>query len=269
MLFTNVAQEWVTISYSFTLPEDFSVLTDESKSQFLSFSFVSGKLSGDSHPAPLIVDNVSLVDLTVKSQAQKAHSRYAAVDSYTLPTEEAAYTRFESLNGRYLDLYDLSQTTDASMVAQLVSEGWRYATQAELTDLVSFTGNNGGAVLKLANNSWFNGETDGRYTLLTETDNGDYSVEVVSYGVGAVEENAGVTLGDDYVTAVLVREIDSDDDGTPDTLDAFPFNSAEQADADNDKLGDNQDLDANNDGVLDANPLSFAEIQDITLVQPA
>ena len=28
------------------------------------------------------------------------------------------------------------------------------------------------------------------------------------------------------------------------------------------KLGDNQDLDANNDGVLDANPLSFAEIQD-------
>ena len=113
----------------------------------------------------LIVDNVSLVDLTVKSQAQKAHSRYAAVDSYTLPTGETPYTRFESLNGRFLDLYDLSQTTDASMVAQLVSEGWRYASQAELTDLVSFAGNNGGAVLKLANDRWFNGETDGRYTL--------------------------------------------------------------------------------------------------------
>ena len=64
-----------------------------------------------------------------------------------------------------------------------------------------------------------------------ETDNGDTGrgCQLWCWCRG---RNAGVTLGDDYVTAVLVREIDSDDDGTPDTLDAFPFNSAEQADAD-------------------------------------
>ena len=44
---------------------------------------------------------------------------------------------------------------------------------------------------------------------------------------------------------------DDDDDGVPDTHDAFPLNWSENVDTDRDGVGDNADTDDDNDGVAD------------------
>ena len=48
-----------------------------------------------------------------------------------------------------------------------------------------------------------------------------------------------------------VCDTDDDNDGTPDTEDAFPLDPTEDTDTDNDGTGDNADTDADNDGKLD------------------
>lgn len=52
------------------------------------------------------------------------------------------------------------------------------------------------------------------------------------------------------VTGVVSR-IDTDKDGVPDYMDAFPLDGLEYADADGDGIGDLADNDDNNNGVLD------------------
>ena len=47
------------------------------------------------------------------------------------------------------------------------------------------------------------------------------------------------------------EDLDDDNDGAPDTADAFPFDPAEQADLDGDGTGDNADRDDDADGVAD------------------
>ncbi len=46
--------------------------------------------------------------------------------------------------------------------------------------------------------------------------------------------------------------VDSDGDGVPDTIDAFPHNPKEWKDTDHDGIGDNEDTDDDNDGLTDA-----------------
>ena len=48
-----------------------------------------------------------------------------------------------------------------------------------------------------------------------------------------------------------ICDLDDDNDGVPDTEDAFPMDSTETTDNDGDGLGDNMDLDDDNDGFLD------------------
>jgi Ca2+-binding RTX toxin-like protein len=52
-----------------------------------------------------------------------------------------------------------------------------------------------------------------------------------------------------YLDFVTTEPADSDDDGVPDHLDAFPLDAAETADIDGDGIGDNSDTDADNDGL--------------------
>ena len=52
-----------------------------------------------------------------------------------------------------------------------------------------------------------------------------------------------------YLDFVTAEPADSDDDGVPDHLDAFPLDAAETADIDGDGIGDNSDTDADNDGL--------------------
>ena len=56
--------------------------------------------------------------------------------------------------------------------------------------------------------------------------------------------NDGDTQGD-------VCDLDDDNDGIPDSQDAFPNDSSESIDTDGDGIGDNADPDADNDGILD------------------
>lgn len=58
---------------------------------------------------------------------------------------------------------------------------------------------------------------------------------------------------------------DDDNDGTPDSNDAFPFDSSESKDTDGDGTGNNKDTDDDNDGVSDVEdvfPLDANEVKD-------
>ena len=48
-----------------------------------------------------------------------------------------------------------------------------------------------------------------------------------------------------------VTDVDDDNDGVIDTLDAFLFDAAEPVDTDADGIGNNTDLDDDNDGVIE------------------
>jgi len=69
----------------------------------------------------------------------------------------------------------------------------------------------------------------------------------------------GVSNIDEYLSGFdpLSLNADSDGDGRPDDVDAFPENSAEWADFDRDGTGDNADLDDDGDGALDADEISL------------
>ena len=54
----------------------------------------------------------------------------------------------------------------------------------------------------------------------------------------------------------LVGVKDSDGDGVPDHLDEFPLNANEVSDVDGDGIGDNQDTDSDNDGIVDAQEIA-------------
>ncbi|MCK4831029.1 thrombospondin type 3 repeat-containing protein, partial [bacterium] len=61
-------------------------------------------------------------------------------------------------------------------------------------------------------------------------------------------------------------DTDDDNDGVPDSSDAFPTNPAEYLDSDSDGIGDNSDSDDDNDGVPDINdtfPTNSAEHSDL------
>jgi len=67
-------------------------------------------------------------------------------------------------------------------------------------------------------------------------------------------------------TATIVGAADTDNDGVPDSQDAFPDDPTETTDQDNDGVGDNADTDRDNDGVRnihDAFPDDATEWQDI------
>ena len=64
----------------------------------------------------------------------------------------------------------------------------------------------------------------------------------------------------DFDSDGIVNSLDPDDDndGTPDTQDAFPFDASETTDSDGDGIGDNADTDDDGDGILDTNESSVA-----------
>ena len=62
----------------------------------------------------------------------------------------------------------------------------------------------------------------------------------------------------DYIKSIK----DSDNDGFVDTTDVFPSDATEWSDADGDGIGDNLDLDDDNNGVLDSDEAGFGNVID-------
>ena len=62
----------------------------------------------------------------------------------------------------------------------------------------------------------------------------------------------------DYIKSIK----DSDNDGFVDSTDVFPSDATEWSDADGDGIGDNLDLDDDNNGVLDSDEAGFGNVID-------
>ncbi|MDH5692026.1 MAG: LamG domain-containing protein, partial [Gammaproteobacteria bacterium] len=84
----------------------------------------------------------------------------------------------------------------------------------------------------------FGAQDDGTYPFFGEID----EVYLYNYAITPAEILALSTAG---------QEPDTDGDGVPDSLDAFPLDPLEWADNDNDGIGDNADTDDDNDGMPD------------------
>ncbi len=82
-----------------------------------------------------------------------------------------------------------------------------------------------------------------------------------------VDDLPDITFLDNYIylKSTVQNEADSDGDGTPDNLDAFPLDPSETTDTDGDGVGNNADTDDDNDGVSDSEdafPLDSTETVD-------
>jgi hypothetical protein len=82
-----------------------------------------------------------------------------------------------------------------------------------------------------------------------------------------VGETPDITLRDNYIylSSTVQEEADSDGDGTPDNIDAFPLDPTETTDTDGDGIGNNADIDDDGDGTNDSEdafPLDATEALD-------
>ena len=78
-------------------------------------------------------------------------------------------------------------------------------------------------------------------------------------------DNASVPSDNDGDMVCDVMDLDDDNDGTEDSLDAFPMNNTEDTDTDMDGIGNNADTDDDGDGIadlVDAFPLDGTEYTD-------
>ena len=80
-------------------------------------------------------------------------------------------------------------------------------------------------------------------------------------------ETPDITLRDNYIylSSTVQEEADSDGDGTPDNIDAFPLDPTETTDTDGDGIGNNADIDDDGDGTNDSEdafPLDDTEALD-------
>ncbi len=86
-------------------------------------------------------------------------------------------------------------------------------------------------------------------------------IERNSDPLGVSEDFDGDNIANDSDT-------DDDNDGVPDSLDAFPLDASESLDSDRDGIGDNEDIDDDNDLILDTDdrfPLNPEESLDLDL----
>ena len=108
---------------------------------------------------------------------------------------------------------------------------------ATIADLFTVDRHTGAITLNQAPNidTPLDADTDNDYTLSLTASDG-YSVSSIT-----------------VIFRIYRDDGDADDDGTPDTNDAFPFNPAVVVDYDGDNIGDQLDPDDDNDGVDDVN----------------
>ena len=96
---------------------------------------------------------------------------------------------------------------------------------------------------------------NGKISVFEGVVEGNYKLEFLPVLGYAKPESIHITLSKASLekSYSVVYKVDTDNDGTPDSLDAFPNNSDESVDTDHDGIGNNADADDDNDGFLDAN----------------
>jgi hypothetical protein len=229
----------------------------------------------------LSFDDVALVALDTNRQLKLA-SRAANDSTYTSDDANNYWTA-DNLNGNKLDVMRTSategfgssdnvslrpQATFTEIDVAIATDGWRYATEAELTELVAFYANDSQAYLDISGGEWSADQSQEHTVLVVPVanstgDNRDVNaVEITANGIGVVHPLTTLDLSDIRYVAVVVRDVDTDADGVFDNQDVFPLDATEQADMDGDLKGDNSDDDIDGDGYLNTDEVDGAAARD-------
>jgi len=96
---------------------------------------------------------------------------------------------------------------------------------------------------------------NGKVSVFEEVAEGSYVLQFLPILGFTTPEKIDISLAKTNLHKVyaVVYKVDNDNDGVPDSLDAFPNNANESVDTDHDGIGNNADTDDDNDGVLDVN----------------
>jgi parallel beta-helix repeat protein/VCBS repeat-containing protein len=138
---------------------------------------------------------------------------------------------------------------DALTWSMVTSADWLHINPA--TGLINGTAKVGNFNVLIVVNDGNGGASHHSFTLtVTEKDSDS---DGVPDSIDAFPNNANETIDTDSDGIGNNADTDDDGDGVPDTEDAFPLNPAETTDTDGDGIGNNADLDDDGDGVLDVN----------------
>ena len=102
------------------------------------------------------------------------------------------------------------------------------------------------------------GGTSEEECLIDITSDTDLYIGVYGYYTSGVYELLATIVLDTDGDGILDNiDTDDDNDGIPDSQDAFPLNASESVDTDRDGIGNNADTDDDNDGISDANEITW------------
>lgn len=194
-----------------------------------------------------------------------------AIASFSAPVLAADFNRDLSISASEVKVSDNILKGQTARIYVTVRNNSKY----DLSGVVKFYDDRVGAYLGSDQPiSALAGKTDDVFVDFSSEVTGEHSISIRILPWS----EAGNDPSNDKVTKILFVDTDpdsdgqgnrldpdDDNDGVPDSRDAFPLDPRESADADHDGLGDNADPDDDNDGVPDAQdafPLDPTESKD-------
>jgi molybdenum cofactor biosynthesis enzyme len=223
------------------------------------------------------VGRLTLVDVNGNAKDFSNLTAYGLPDYlYVLKTDEPT----SNISLSYTGLYEiLGETYDYEMVVTAENLASEATTSLDLSistrnlRVTSVRRENGSQACSLASSN-YDSTVSCATSEIPANSSAVFRVSVTAGVTGSswlnlnlLGETPDITLRDNYIylSSTIQEEADSDGDGTPDNIDAFPLDPTETTDTDGDGIGNNADIDDDGDGTNDSEdafPLDATEALD-------